>query len=337
VLYVDDGCVRPLDYEQDVLFALDWGGLDLAPLIAGIPDNLHAAERQMQRIRLAEPATSGGERFVAELSDATGEAAAAFDPAYAVRMITDIVPNPWVGRELVGSLLDGLRGRGFDDAKLGEHAGYLVQELRKWLDAQRDRMAEAHFRAEVAAERIQFRLRTDRCNWAMPPTSLTYAPEGAEQLVGRDGGPLQRSLFAPIYRSELNDLERQVAVYLDAVKSLAWWHRNVARNQYAVQGWRRERIYPDFLFAVLPPARQHIGNRVVVLELKGEHLSGNPDTEYKQAVLALMTESFRTQQLDRVGELELVGGDGTRVECDLVLATEWQARLAEKLEPSHPA
>jgi type III restriction enzyme len=99
-----------------------------------------------------------------------------------------------------------------------------------------------------------------------------------------------------------------------------------------VQGWRRERIYPDFLFAVLPPAKAHLGNRVVVLELKGEHLSGNPDTEYKTAVLQLMTEAFQANHVHRVGELELVGGDGTRVECDLVLATEWQARLAEKLK-----
>ncbi len=333
VLYVADDAVRPLDYEQDILFALDWGGLDLAPLIAGIPDNLHAAERQMQRIRLAEPATPGGERFVAEVSAVTGEVAD-LDPAYAVRMIIDLVPNPWVGREMVGTLLDGLRGRGFDEGALGQHAGYIVQELRRWLDGERDRLAEAHFRAEVAAGRIQFRLRTDRHNWTMPNESPTYAPEGAEQLVGSDGGPLRRSLFAPVYRSELNDLERQVAVYLDAERSLDWWHRNVARHQYALQGWRRERIYPDFLFAVLPPAKAHTGNRVVVLELKGEHLSGNPDTEYKKAVLQLMTETFQADQVDRIGELELVGGDGTRVECDLVLATEWRARLAERLEPS---
>jgi len=99
-----------------------------------------------------------------------------------------------------------------------------------------------------------------------------------------------------------------------------------------VQGWRRERIYPDFLFAVLPPAKGYPGNRLLVLELKGEHLSGNPDTEYKKQVLALLTEAFQVDHVHRVGELELVGGDGTRVECDLVLATEWQARLAEKLK-----
>lgn len=78
-----------------------------------------------QRIRLAEPETSDGERFVAEVTDATGESAR-FDSAYGVRMITDIVPNPWIGREIVGTLLDGLLARGFNDEKLGRQAGYLV-------------------------------------------------------------------------------------------------------------------------------------------------------------------------------------------------------------------
>ncbi|WP_201221609.1 hypothetical protein [Halochromatium roseum] len=49
-----------------------------------------------------------------------------------------------------------------------------------------------------------------------------------------------------------------------------------------------------------------------------------------------MNETFQAGQIDRIGELELVGGDGTQVECDLVLATEWPARLAERLNRSHP-
>ena len=67
----------------------------------------------------------------------------------------------------------------------------------------------------------------------MPQQSLTYEPEGAEQLVGNDGGPLQRSLFAPIYKNELNELERQVAVYMDAEQSLAWWHRSARAKDSA--------------------------------------------------------------------------------------------------------
>jgi type III restriction enzyme len=312
-----------LDYEQDILFALDWDGLDLGSLVAKIPANLTGAERQMRRIRLVD---GGKERIVAEASAPTGEVVA-FDPTYAVRMVADLVPNAWVARAMVGDLVAGLKGRRFDEAQLGAAHGLLVQELRAWLTGERDRMAEARFRAEVAAGRIQFRLRTDPNNWAMPPTSLTYEPQGADQLPGADGGPLQRSLFSPIYKGDLNEQECEVAVYLDGEQSLIWWHRNVAQRHYRVQGWRRERIYPDFIFAVRQGDTYGQGNRLVVLELKGEHLQGNADTEYKQAVLRLMTEAFEVEPMQRVGDLELVHTDGTRVDCDLVLMTEWRTRL----------
>ncbi len=328
VLRVEDGAVRKLDYEQDILFALDWSRIDPAPLVAKIPDNFAATERQMRRIRLVD---SGKERIIAEVTGETGERLA-FDPAYAVRMVSDMVPNAWIARSIVGGLVAGLQRRGFADETLGKLHGLLIEELRRWLTGERDRMAEAHFRQEVAAGRIQFRLRTDRLNWSMPTESVTYEPQGADQMLGADGGPLQRSLFAPIYKKDLNDQEREVAVYLDAEQSLLWWHRNVARHQYVLQGWRRERIYPDFLFAVRPGNPYDKGKRLVVMETKGDHLQGNADTEYKRAVLDLMTQTFQIDQTQRVGELSIVNPDGTRVECDLVLMNEWKVKLPKKFQ-----
>ncbi|HYN77084.1 MAG TPA: type III restriction endonuclease subunit R, partial [Lamprocystis sp. (in: g-proteobacteria)] len=172
VLRVEDDSVRKLDYEQDILFALDWSGLDPAPLVAKIPANFQSPEQQMRRIRLED---SGEERIVSEVTGSTGERLA-FDPAYAVRMVSDIVPNAWIAREIVGALVAGLQRRGFADETLGKLHGLLIEQLRRWLTDERDRMAEARFRKEVAAGRIQFRLRTDRHNWAMPADSVTYEP-----------------------------------------------------------------------------------------------------------------------------------------------------------------
>jgi type III restriction enzyme len=165
----------------------------------------------------------------------------------------------------------------------------------------------------------------------------TAEPEGADQLLSASGGALQRSLFFPVYRNDFNTDEREIAVYMDGEKALGWWHRNVARAQYSIQGWRREKIYPDLIFAMQRDPIGQGGNRLIVLEMKGDYLAGNLDTAYKQAVLGLRRDSFAFENVSRVGELELLTDDGTTVECDLVLMSEWKTQLPnEYFSPEHP-
>ena len=246
VIIVDGGEARDLDYETDVLSSIDWRNFDPKDIAARIPENARAAESQLQRIKLAD---DGDELFVGETVAKNSETLA-FDPSHAVRMISDIVPNPFVGREIVGNLLAALHIRVFDDVKLGELASFIVEELRKGLASECAARAEALFKSEVVAGRIQFRLRLDNRNWRMPFSMYTMEPENSRQLLSKTGGSLEKSLFAPVYEKELNSEEREVAVYLDGEQALSWWHRNVARTQYGIQGWHRAKIYPDFIFAV---------------------------------------------------------------------------------------
>lgn len=318
VMVVESGDARELDYETDVLSALDWRGFDPRDIADRVPENARAAESQLQRIRLAE---DGDELFVGETVAANAEILT-FDPAHVVRMISDIVPNPFVGREIVGATVAALRARGFDDAKLGLLASLIVEEMRKGLEAARNARAEALFKAEVAAGRIQFRLRLDGRNWRMPFSIETAEPENARQLLNRAGGPLEKSLFAPVYENELNSDERDVAVYLDGEKTLAWWHRNVARTQYGIQGWKKAKIYPDFIFAM---QRDGATKRITVLETKGDQLD-NLDTAYKREALSFLSDHFEWDEATPVGELELVN-NGETVEGTLILMSEWKAKL----------
>jgi type III restriction enzyme len=323
VMTVDDGEARELDYETDVLSAIDWRGFDPKGITARIPEDAQAAESQLQRIRLAE---EGDDRIVGETVAASGETLV-FDPAHAVRMVSDIVPNAFVGREIVGRLLTELRGRGFDDAKLGKLSSLIVEELRKGLDAERTTRAETLFKEKVTAGHIQFRLRVDGRNWRMPSQIETTEPENAPQLVSNTGGPLERSLFAPVYQNELNSAEREVAVYLDGDKAVEWWHRNVARAQYGIQGWKRGRVYPDLIFAV---RSEGAANRITVLETKGDYLD-NLDTAYKRDLLDFLSANFAWDSAMPAGQLELVNNTGETVRCELVLMSDWHTKLPELL------
>ncbi len=322
VLIADGADIRDLDYETDILSSIDWRGFDPVDIADRVPENAQAAESQLQRIRLSD---DGEQLFVGETVAPNAETLA-FDPAHAVRMISDIVINPFVGREIVAATLTQLRNRGFDDAKLGRIAGLIVETLRAGLDTARNAQAEARFKAEVQAGRIQFRLRLDGRNWRMPFTIETAEPENARQLINRAGGPLERSLFAPIYENELNGEERDVAVYLDGEQTLTWWHRNVARTQYGIQGWKKAKIYPDFIFAV---HREGETKRITILETKGDQLD-NLDTAYKRETLNFLSQHFQWDDAIPVGELQLVN-NGETVQATLILMSDWRANLPAHL------
>ena len=323
VLVVDGGHVRDLDYETDVLSRIDWRDFDPEKIAARIPENVQAADAQLQRIRLTK---EGDQLFVGETVAGSGEVLA-FDPAHAVRMMLDIVPNPFVGRQIVGRLLDAVRGRGFDDRKLGGIARLVVEEMRKEMDRERDARAETLFKIAVADGRFQFRLRLSGQNWRMPFQIDTTEPSDARQLVSRNGGPLEKSLFAPVYESDFNRDESEVAVYLDGEEALTWWHRNVARTQYGIQGWRKGKIYPDFIFAVRTDGAV---DRITVLETKGDQLD-NLDTAYKRDVLSFLSSSFAWDDCTPAGELELVTDQGQTVQCALILMSEWKTKLPQFL------
>ena len=292
-----------------------------ANIAASIPENAQTADARLRRITFTG---DGGDLIAGEPVAGSGEVLA-FDPAYAVRMMLDIVPNPFVGREIVGRFLDALRGRGFDGAKLGGVARLVAEEMRRELDRERDARAEALFKVAVVAGRIQFRLRLDGRHWRIPFQMDTTEPHDARQLVSATGGQLEKTLFAPAYESDFNSDERKVAVYLDGDQALTWWHRNVARTPYGIQGWKKGKIYPDFIFAV---RNADTAGRITVLETKGDHLD-NLDTAYKRDLLSSLSDNFSWDHCTTAGKLELITHDGATVQCALILMSEWKTKLPE--------
>jgi type III restriction enzyme len=320
VLRVEGQELRELDYESDILAAIDWRDWSPNAVAAAIPDNPRQAAAQLQRITLTD---AGEDAFFRGEMVAAAAETLRFDPPYAVRVISDLVPNPFVARGIVAELVAGLEARGFDAAKLGNALGVIIDTLRLALAKERDARAEATFRAEVTAGRIQFRLRLGGNNWPMPDHIQSMEPANSPHLTGADGGALTRNLF-PVYRNELNGEEQNVAVHLDGEAAVKWWHRNVAKTDYGLQGWKRGRIYPDFIFATGGNAG---AGRIVVMETKGDHLQ-NPDTDYKRNVMNFLTQNFSWDQAVPAGQLQ-IAMTGETVECALVLMQDVPVTLPE--------
>ena len=75
-------------------------------------------------------------------------------------------------------------------------------------------------------------------------------------------------------KEELNFVQR---LDLDGLKNIKFWARNRERKDFFIQGWRKNKFYPDFI------AVTERGN-ILVLEWKGEDRVSNEDTEYKESI-----------------------------------------------------
>ncbi len=324
ILVSDNGEVRDIDYETDILSMLDWRKFNPVSIAERISLNGHFGAKQLQRIHIGE---GEEEHFVGE-SISTVQSESEFPMVHAVRMIQDIVPNPFVGYTIVEKFVKRLNDRGIGGAKLGNVAGFVVDALKNSLESERMQMAEEVFRDSLKRGKIQFRLRMDGKNWRMPLELKRVSNlNKPRQLVGADGSALERSLFSPIYEEELNSDERDVAVYLDSNKALKWWHRNVARTHYGLQGWKREKVYPDFVFR---SRKNRTEDCITVLETKGDHLD-NDDAKYKRNLLKYLTEEFKWDDSVPAGELQLVKNTGETVCCKLILMSEWRTSLAKHI------
>ena len=319
VLKVENNTTRPLDYEQDIVYYIDWQQVNYDAIIEDIPENVVIAETQMRRLFLTDG--QAGE-YIQTVDAGHFTEAQVFDAPFATRVLSDIVINLYATRAIVGGVLSRLRARGFTEPRLGSMMGTIIEQMRKWLHKERDRLAEQIFLQQVAAGEIQFRLRVDGANWRMPHQITTTQPETARQLAKTNGLPLAKSLFTPVYEDDMdNSDERQFACYLDDITALRWWHRNVARTSYGLQGWKKHLVYPDFIFSW---NQQDGRQKIAVLETKGDQLD-NQDTAYKRRLLRTLTENFQTPQ--RIGNLELEIDADTTIICDLVLMSEWRSRI----------
>jgi type III restriction enzyme len=317
----DSGERRELAYFSDVLGSVDWSGLDVAALCSNWAPDASGMRAQSFALDLSILDRRG---LPADAPGVTAEAT--LDRARMVRSILDLVPNAWLGWEWLDAVLNKLAARGLAEDAIARSGASLIETLRVGLEAERDRLAEEVFRRLVEQGRIEFGLRADLADYEIPQELTSPGALRPEPLGRSDGRPVEKSLFEPVFKSMVeNKFEADFACYLDEQAALSWWHRNVARTQYGLQGWRRDKVYPDFVFAQIAGKDS---TRLVVMETKGAHLK-NPDTDYKRGLLEFLTARYQDRRSGKVGELALDAGS-VQVVCDLVFSDAWRGEMSAR-------
>ncbi|WP_417546033.1 DEAD/DEAH box helicase [Marinobacter sp.] len=320
---------RPLDYERDVLGALDWEALQFLGADKATMDT-DKLERTVARVTIDRNTKEAGQTsFALEQEAVYSVPEEGLDTPYLVRQLLDVVPNPWQGMRLLEETLTALRKRDVTEAQIYANRLDLIQTMKVDLRAQVNAMAENLFRDKLDSGEISLRLVSSNdpaLNWKIAETLEINVSDVDPLLHRKNGDPLEKSLFEKVYQSELNDLEKSTAWYLDESKCIYWWHR-IAVNQrsYGLQGWQRHRVYPDLLACVHGVENGKF--RFSVLETKGDHLKGNDDTEYKQKLFDLFTRYADVTA--SIGQLALEGQDEP-LSFRMVMEKDWKETLVDE-------
>lgn len=260
---------RPIDYDRDILGAIDWNVIN-----AGGAVNLDDKDTIREIIATVDVQ---GDRRVSDDVIGTGER---LYLDYFVRRLTDVVPNPWQAARMAANFLK--KHTEYDGSKLLNKRIYLSEVLRR----------------KIKCGAIRFHLETDEeLDYELSKSFEVFVSSKDRSLQGEHGRQIQQSLFEPVYESNFNVLEKDFALYLDKSDSISWWHKIAAKQQYHLQGWRRQNVYPDFV-----ACKQGDGS-LLILETKGVHLKGNEDTGYKKKLLETLEATYN-KALDR-GEMRV--------------------------------
>jgi type III restriction enzyme len=218
--------------------------------------------------------------------------------------LLDVVPNPWQGARILDEALEILRAKETEqsivDARLT-----LVEDIRRDVQEQLEAATEAIFREKVKHGDIVFKLLAaplDDLNFEFVEQFKTHVASGdpGAPLLNVGGAQLDRALYDRVFKRDVNGFEADVALYMDGNDAVTWWWRIAARRDWGLQGWMKNKVYPDFLVHL---DADNDTARLLVLETKGKFLEGNADTEFKRRFFELLEKAY-TQGYE-AGEIEL--------------------------------
>ncbi len=318
VLHKDGRNWRELNYERDILSAIDWHQLGaVAPINLG-------EEAQLQEIR----ATIHLQDDAVIDKKLQESAAHNLEVAFFVRRLMDVLPNPWHAARIVKATLSAYYEKGVNEETLYTHRLYLSEYLKRQLRVRVDKLAEAVFCEKLEAGKIQFNLQADGAlNYQMEKILLVNLAPEARPLTRSHGDPLQQNLFEQVFEAEFNNLETDFALYLDKQDAIQWWHRIAAKQEYFLQGWRRDRVYPDFVACL---QRSQTGpQRLCIFETKGQHLEGNNDTTYKQKLIETLEIAYRNATPH--GTMNITAPNNKTMSFRMLFEDSWRETVNETI------
>jgi type III restriction enzyme len=305
------GSWRDLNYDVDILGNIDWSKIKLTDLV-----NVSLSDQRVKEEEITY-GISENENLLEEHARIVKKGTLEINEVFLTRQIIDLVPNPWIAYD-IGKKAINIFVKKEGKEKTASNFVFVIEELRKVLEKERDKLAESVFKKLLDEKKLHFFLVTDSGSFVIPKR---IPVRSNRSLPRRDNTPLQKSLLEYVPEEGLNDLEKAVALYLDEQEKLLWWYRNISRQDYHVQGWKRHKIYPDFIASGKGNKKTEYDS-VYVLESKGVHLK-NEDTTYKKNVFDLCNDIGIKVKWNELG----LDFPEQKFEFQVIFGDEWKSAI----------
>ena len=204
-----------------------------------------------------------------------------FEISYLARRVADVVENAFVAYDLAEVFYSECK-KYKDNEKLLANSGFVTQEIIKKLLVDKYEQEQKLFNSLLKDKKLVLGVSVDEnLGYVIPQENEVY-PEGIESY--------RLNLFEKSDALSMNPLERKISNLIDSKESVLWWARNISENRrwYAIHGWKKGKIRPDFIVA--KKSNKRTLELVYIIESKGEHLIGNQDTTYKKNVFDRMNK-----------------------------------------------
>lgn len=305
-----NGTYEPLDYFRHLISRVDVSKFDFDSSDWNLKMDLESAKDAYYRITLEQD----------EISPVRQDKASPFETDEQVKswLVASLQFDYYSHRQLREIVEESVKRVLKEMPELCEQLGLVKFPLRQriagLIERETDEKTKKAFEGLYKNKSLCFFLECREARFEIPPKVTIHA---TRWLAREDNSSLQRSLFENV-ADELNTYERSVALFLDQHPEVLWWYRNlVGPRCFSIQGYRRNKIYPDF---VVQKGNRKPAACVLVVESKGKQLKGNDDTNYKRSVAEYFgkvgrkvpwqklakdfeDETFRVQVLDE-GEYE---------------------------------
>ncbi|MDP2990738.1 MAG: restriction endonuclease subunit R, partial [Kiritimatiellota bacterium] len=166
---------RPVNYEMDIAARIPWDDVILKPVM-----QLTLSKYEEKDVEIGVTLTEDKHRLIETKAVKDLKAGGIrVDPVFMTRQLGDIVPNPWQAHEFAKKILSHFRKMGGPATSLGagepdterliaNNFVFLIEELRKQLEAEKARLAEKVFCSMLEKDELRFLIIGNNFDWSFP-------------------------------------------------------------------------------------------------------------------------------------------------------------------------